>query len=204
VSIHTRQDSFDDWAAFKVGVTNVGGDGNGPFGDDVDITEFDYRNDDTHLYLFFKCKPTIEERYRKTGTSGMFGYFYLDSDSSRQTGATKIDLSGESAMLGTEVQIVVSIGIFSRAEPDKPVQSGCFVSYDLKSWNSSANDFSHEIREEESRAYAPLIAHGKDGIEIAIALKDLNKRKGDQFDFICLEAANCRAEFANRVRINLD
>jgi len=134
--------SFDDWASFKVGVTNVGGDGNGPFGEDVDITEFDYHNDDAYLYLFFKCKPTIDERYRKKGGTGMFGYFYLDSDSNKQTGATKIDLSGNSAMLGTEVQIVVSIGVFATKEPDKPVQSGCFVSYELKRWNPSSNDFS--------------------------------------------------------------
>jgi len=194
--------SFDEWVDYKIGWKETGAEGvRQP--EDVDIKEFFYHNDDTYLYLFFKCRPTIQERYSKGAGSGIFSYLYVDSDSDKSTGASKNDDAGNAAMLGADIRIWVPIGVYSTSKAEEGTQKGCSVSYEMKRWNSATRDFTLDVRQEDSHR-GSLIGHGKDGVEMAFLLSDLKKRKGDQFDFICLEWANNKPEFANRIRIKLD
>jgi hypothetical protein len=149
------------------------------------------------LYLFFKCIPSILERYKKYGFSGIFAYLYIDSDSNKSTGATKIDHSGNSAMLGTDFRIWVPIGVGASVLQS----SGCYISYEMHKWNSSSKDFSIQIRKEFSHRPNSLIAHGDDGIEIALLLSDIKMSQGQKFDFICLEWANNESKYANRIQV---
>jgi hypothetical protein len=56
-----------------------------------------------------------------------------------------------------------------------------YVYYEIKHWDSTKSQFSKEIRTEDSRNGSPLIAHGKDGVEMAILLDDLHLTKGSKF-----------------------
>ena len=196
--------SFEARKGYKEGWKETGGVGFGGAGEDIDIKEFYYRNDKDFIYLFFKCRPTVQERYDKLHRSGIFAYLYIDSDSDRSTGASQTDDSGNSAMLGTDIQIWMPLGVFTSSNSAYGDRKGCSISYAIKLWDPVKKDFAIEIRQEDSKDEGSLIAHGKDGVEVAIPLADLKKTKGDKFDFVCVEWANNRPEFANRISIKLE
>jgi hypothetical protein len=191
---------FQDWQNYKVGWPETGKEG-GSFEHNIDIKEFYYKTDNNYLYLFFKCVPSILERYQKYGFSGIFAYLYIDSDSNKGTGATKIDHSGNSAMLGTEYRIWVPIWVSGTAEHG----GRCGISYEMHKWDSSSKDFSIQIRKENPFLRPnSLIAHGDDGIEIALFLSDIKTSQGQKFDFICLEWANNEPKYANRIQVKIE
>ena len=196
--------SFDDWQEFKTAWTETGKEGFGTFGGDIDIKQFHYCNDDQYLYLFLECNPTVQELFEETGAGGIVAYLYLDSDSDESTGATKPDLSGNSAMLGSDIQIWIPIGVYVQYSATEEVETGCYVSYTLQRWSPQSEGFDTEVREESSRSMNSLIMHGKDGIEIAIPLSDLGKAKGDKCDLICVEWAHNDPENANRISIEIE
>ena len=182
---------FRDWQNYKVGWPETGKEGVSSE-HDIDVKEFYYITDNNYLYLFFKCIPSILERYQKHSFSGNFAYLYIDSDSNKGTGASKIDHSCNSAMLGTDYRIWV------------PLTSPCGVWYDIHKWDSSSKDFSIQIRRELSSRSNSLIAHGDDGVEIALLLSDIQMSQGHKFDFICLEWANNESKYANRIQIKIE
>ncbi|MBW7991093.1 MAG: hypothetical protein FVQ84_13905 [Planctomycetes bacterium] len=190
---------FQDWHNYKVGWPETGKEG--VYSEhDIDIKEFYYMTDNNYLYLFFKCTPSILERYQKYSFSGTFAWLYIDSDSNKDTGATKIIRwggSGNSAMLGTEYRISVPIGVYISSVLQS---SGCHIEYHMHKWDSSSKDFSIQIRKESSYHPNSLIAHGDDGIEIALLLSDIQMSQGQKFDFICLDAAH----YANRIQVKIE
>jgi hypothetical protein len=190
--------SFEEWKDIKSGWKETGEEGV-RYPEDVDIKEFFYTNDDSYLYLFFKCKPTLQSRYEKGGGSGIFAYLYLDSDSNKRTGASVKDESGNSAMLGADIRIWVPIGVTSISSGGR-TKEACSVHYEIKRWNAAVKDFTGVVRKEDS-VHGNLIKHGKDGVEMALLLSDLKKRKGDQFDFICVEWAN---NSASRITMRIE
>jgi hypothetical protein len=194
--------SIDDWTGYTLAWPETGSTGRGNAGDGIDVKEFYYCNDDTYLYLFLRCNPTLQERYEKIGASGMLAWLYIDSDSNPATGASQKDESGNSAMLGTDIRISVPIGIYTKMDPGQVIK-GCNVLYRIENWDGNSKDFSASAFNQDSKESGSLIAHGKDGVEIALPLSVLRKRKGDRFDLICVEAANDRPEFANRTTIKL-
>ena len=188
--------SIEEWKDTKSGWKETGEEGvRSP--DDIDIKEFFYTNDDSYLYLFFKCKPTLQNRYEKGGGSGILAYFYLDSDLNKGTGATKKDESSNSAMIGSDIRIWVPIGVTFTSDAEGTREAST-VSYEVKRWNAADMDFSTDVRKETS-ASGNLIKHGKDGVEMAFLLSDLKKRRGDQFDFVCVEWANNSASRVTRL-----
>jgi hypothetical protein len=156
----------------------------------IHMKEFYYDNDDKFFYLFFKFRPNIQERYDKHHSTGALGYLYIDTDANTNTGCSGFDsspipgmaadkyLSGTATIPGSEIQIYFPIGFYWN-----DVTSGCYVSYTMKRWDAAAKSFVQIVRTEDSRKDASLIAHGKDGVEVAIPLADLGLAKGSEFAF---------------------
>lgn len=192
---------FSASKGYNLGWKETGGESPSYRGD-IDIKEFFFKSTNGVLCLFFKCSPSVQERYDKLGTSGVFAYLYSDSDSDTKTGATEVDESGNNGMLGTDTQIRVSIGVFAASGSSRGNQSGCSVSYEIRQWSLATKSFSIELRREDSTR-GNWIAHGQDGVEIAIRLADLQRREIEQLDFLCLEWAHNKPEFANRLKLPL-
>jgi hypothetical protein len=200
---------FDDWVDFHTGWKETGGIGNGHFGDDIDLKEFYYQNDGKWLYLFFRSNPSLAERYAKNKLSGMVAELYFDTDSSAATGARKIEGSRSpairgGAMPGIDVTCWVPIGVGMRGFPDGRSEKIYGVTYNIRVWEPRQHKFAIQRTRSESWEPRSLIAHGKDGFELAIPLSDLRQRPGDTFDFICVEWADNGSTDANRISIRLD
>lgn len=198
---------FDDWGDSKPAWEETGGVVRQPSGagrfDDIDLKQFYYKSDGKWLYLFFKCEPSVAKRYSVLGASGNLAYLYIDSDGSPRTGATRTDAASRNrAMLGSDYKLWVPIGAGVEVKNMQTTRF-CSVSYSLAQWNGRENKFVARA-DHGSRDENPRIAHGKDGVEMAILLSDIGKKKGDRFDFICVEWANNKAEFANRISIKID
>lgn len=200
---------FDDWTEFHTGWEETGGIGNGPFGDHIDLKQLYYKNDERNLYLFFKSRPSLANRYRKNKLSGMVAELYFDTDSSAATGASKIKGSRSPALRdgtirGVDITCWVPIGVGMRSFGDGRSERFYGVSYSIHAWDARQRKFAIKRTESESWEPHSLIAHGKDGFELAIPLDDLQKRPGETFDFICVEWADNGSKDANRVAITLD
>jgi len=183
---------FEDWSAYQVAWSETGFDWSKakmtPAFDGIDLKEFYYDNDETYLYLFIKCKPTLQERYDETHRTAMLGYLYIDSDMNTNTGAADRDADGAWTVSGAEIQIYLPTG-FSSAEGKK---SDCLLIYDMKRWDVSSKLFDQRIRKAESSDSDPLVAHGKDGVEMALLLSDLGVQKGGKFSLACWESRALR------------
>ena len=202
--MYTIDGLFDDWQKYRTGWEETGKEGRGDWGDDIDIKQLYYSNDDNYLYMFFRCKPSIEQRHAETKASGRFANLYIDSDSDKTTGVAETDSRGNVATQGADIEISIPIGTYVGFEvPAGAVECG-FVTYSVRKWNPSSRSFDIEIREEMSMAPGSLIAHGSDGVEIALPLSDLNKARGEKFSFVCLETAHPEPEHANRIVIEIE
>ena len=73
----------------------------------------------------------------------------------------------------------------------------------MKRWDAATKEFSQDVRQESSRSDFPLIAHGKDGIEIALSLTDLRQSKGSKFTLACWEMASPR-DAINKTTIEIE
>jgi hypothetical protein len=194
--------SFEDWKDYKVGWRESEGNKTDDIGDDIKLIDLFYCNDATCLYLFFRCKPTVQERYEKLQSGQMLGYLYVDSDSDRTTGATEIDASGDSRTLGADIQIPLRAGVFAYTSAEG-TRKGCSVSYEVNRWDPATKAFSIRERDQDS-IHGGLIAHGKDGVEMALLLPDLKKVKSNEFDFIYLEWSINTKGPARRIRMRID
>jgi len=120
------------------------------------------------------------------------GSLYIDSDMDTNTGSGMRDSSGGSPVQGADFLIDLPVGLYASYSAEHGSESGCYVEYDIKLWDPALKDFSRRIRRESSRSEFPLIAHGKEGVEIAFPLADLQKHKGDKFTFACWEDSSPR------------
>jgi len=185
--------SFDDWKEQKTAWMTI--EANQPDSDaksvksdrSFAITECCYANDENYLYVFFKFKPTVQQRYDNLNRGGEVislgnvGWLYFDTDSDKSTGAQLPAV--KSPLVGSDLMIAVQAGgYFYRG--DKERISGCQVSYDISTWDSSAKEFGPGRNSRSSRSEIPLINHGKDGVEMAILLSDIRKAIGEKFILI--------------------
>jgi hypothetical protein len=197
--------NVEGWKGYQTGWEETGLDWSKvqmtPAFDDFDLKQLYYDNDETYLYLFLKFKPTVQERYDKKRTSGAFGYLYIDSDLNTNTGSTNIDADGSSTIPGADIQIWLPVGVYSRYSAEG-TRSGCSVSYDIRRWDPVSKLFQQEIRKAESTEANSLVAHGKDGVEIAILLSDLQLRKGSKFSLYGWEMAAPR-DYINQTTIEI-
>lgn len=184
----------DDWPSETQVVADLGGQGHGTFGNDIDIKEVCVDTDGTYLYVFLTCDPTIAERARSVSTSGILAYLYVDADRNPRTGASQPDSSGNKGMLGAEYQVWVPISAsvtvtLGGAAPTRNVTAD----YCLKRWEEQTERFGLTVRNESGLDQGSLVADGSDGVELAIPLGDLGCAPGDEFDFLAIEWA-CNRE----------
>jgi hypothetical protein len=173
--------SFDDWKTYETAKTDTGIDWSNVVitgYEGIHLKEFYYDNDNNYFYLFFKFKPTVQERWDKNHSSGDLGYLYIDTDANTNTGCSNVDADGTSTIPGAEIQIYFPIGFYMNE-----AGSGCYVACETKRWDAAIKSFAQTVRTEDSRENAPLIEHGKDGVEVAIPLADLGLVKGNEFAF---------------------
>ena len=204
--------NFDDWKSYQTAQIANGFPWDKlvitPPYDGIMLKEFYYDSDDNYLYLFFKFKPTLQERYDKTHSSGALGYLYIDSDMDTNTGCTDFDtggtspipgiVSGTSTIPGAEFQIYFPIGIYMNS-----AASGCYVAYEIKRWDSTAKSFAQTVRIADSREGGTLIAHGKDGVEVALLLTDFKLAKGSQISLAFWGNLFVPEEYVKRTTIQL-
>jgi len=197
--------NFSDWANFETGWKETGVDWSKvreePSFEGIDLKEFYYDNDDAYLYLFFKCVPTVQQRYEKQHAAGDLGYLYIDSDMNTNTGSTDRG-HGFAGFVGSDFEIYLPLGVYHRFSPTNGEQSGCYVCYELKRWDPSSKSFGQEVRKEESVTASPLIAHGNDGVELALPLSDLGLKKGNKLSFVCWEGGAPQSRI-NKITIHL-
>jgi hypothetical protein len=178
---------FDDWKTFRTGQTSK----DYPWGDAVItppyegfiIKEFYYDNDDKYLYLFFKCKPTIDEIFNKRHSLDNLEDIYIKSDIGKNTGCAERDSLGNSTLPGADIQIQLPAGWAYDSASAQSKFGELYIQYHLARWNSVTKNFDRDVRIEDSRGSFSLIAHGKDGVEMAIPLKALQLVKGSKFAF---------------------
>ena len=202
--------NFEDWKTYETIKTDTGIDWSKAVVtgyDGIHFTEFYEDSDSNYLYLFFKFKPSIQEKYEKKHSSGALGYLYIDTDANTNTGCTYFDTAGipqsdtfragTSTISGSEIQIYFPIGFYINTETD-----GCYISFEIKRWNTITNTFSQTVRIADSRDSNALIAHGKDGVEAALLLSDLQPIKGNKITLAFWGDLVTR-EFVKRTTIQL-
>jgi len=176
--------SFEDWKTYKTLRTDIGIDWPKvvvtPKYDGVQFHQFYEDNDSNYLYLFFKFKPSIQERYNNTPVGGDLdldlGCLYIDTDANTNTGCTEFDAkAGMGTIPGSEIQISFPTGIYADT-----ATNGYYISYEIKRWNSATKSFDQAMRAADSRDSASLIASGEDGVEVALLLSDLQVAEGNQ------------------------
>lgn len=167
---------FDDWKTHETINTDTGIDWSKVvmtgYYNGIHFRDFYEDSDSNYLYLFFKFKPSIQERYDRTHSGGALGYLYIDTDANTNTGCTDLDAEG-GTVSGSEIQIYFPIGIYMNLETN-----GCDVSYEIERWNSASKNFDETVRTADSRDSEGLIAHGEDGVEAALPLADLQVTGG--------------------------
>lgn len=176
---------FGDWKTYETGWQETGIDWNKvkmtPAFNGIDLKEFYYDNDESYLYLFLICKPSVQERFDRSQSSGALGYFYIDLDMSTNTG------SSEKMPFGTDIEIWLPTGFTMVVSDPKSSPTNCFIACEVKGWDAASKDFEKMIRKGDSNDPEPFVAHGKDGVEMALLLSDLGLRKGSKFSLQCLE-----------------
>jgi hypothetical protein len=176
--------SFDGWTNYAEAETATNFDWDqlqihlpDPDISEIKVSHFYYDNDDKFLYIFFKLDRTLDQIYGKINAGFSFGCLYFDLDMNTNTGCTQHDQSGISTLPGSEVRIEILGGWFI-----KNGHHGRYISYEEAGWNPNTQRFDNDVRHEESLSPSPLIAFGKDGIELAIPLDTLNKTNDGRFN----------------------
>jgi hypothetical protein len=152
-----------------------------PRDDKFEIKGIYCANDDAYLYLFLKLKPGVIEWFKKERNHAYLGMLYIASSCDVNTGAGRNDASRTS-----ETRINVSVNRLT-CDIDGKVWSVCDLECSIDRWNSSAKDWAPVVNRESDRCgeRSPFLAHGPDGVEIAIPFSDIQKTKGDSFCLIC-------------------
>jgi hypothetical protein len=185
--------NFEGWKSYETIQIDTGIDWSKvvvtPKYDGIQFHQYYEDNDSNYLYLFFKFKPSIQERYDKTPEGGDLdlglGTLYIDTDANTNTGCTDLDTggvpqsdhfrSGTGTIPGSEIQISLLFGIY--ADPETNL---CYLSYEMKRWDPAAKSFDQTVRTADSREERALIAHGADGVEVALLLSDLRVTQGSK------------------------
>lgn len=180
----TMDTSTIDWSTFTTTFTNI---------DEILLKKIYYDYDNNYLYLFFKFAPSIQEVYDKQHKLLSYGGpLYIDTDANTNTGCTDWDTqnippppdvppnewhAGNSTIPGAEIQVSFGSGWWADSSG-----SGCTVYYEIERWDAATKTFAnHTVRKEESSDASPLIAHGKDGVEAALLLSDLQLSPTNKF-----------------------
>jgi hypothetical protein len=168
--LFTLDGSIKDWSGIEPIWNEGGAEGRGAFEHYIDIKQVYFNNDDRYLYVFMRFTPTIAERYKIHPYSGDIGDLYFDIDNDPSTGSGKVfesdKFKGEKYR-GYEVKVWIPIGVFSSSGRSTP-----YASYEIRLLENEGFSV-HGIYAQKSFDEDDLIAHGPDGIELALPLDKL-------------------------------
>jgi hypothetical protein len=180
--------SAADWKIYKTAwkVIDSGSSNDDLVNQMFHIVELDYCNDSNFLYLFFRFKPTMQERSdqlkksQKFGTLGNIAFLYLGS---QHTNGSQL----QRRQFGDgDLQISVLAGMRVHVS-SKTNSSSAEVSYSIDEWDKLDRRFGHNLMRSTSGEKKPLINHGEDGVEMAIPLSEIKKTNGMNMEMICEE-----------------
>jgi len=159
--------SFEDWEGIEPLWEEGGAEGQGAWETNIDIKQVYFKNDGQYLYVFMKCSPTIEERSKIEKSGGIVGDLYLDTDNDPSTGGTYILMWDAEKYKGYEVRVCIPIGIETWSG-----ETTMYVGYELYMAEGGSFPGLGSYRQDTTRK-GSLIAHGPDGIEMALPFDKL-------------------------------
>lgn len=159
--------SFEDWDGVEPLWDEGGVEGQGSNETNIDIKQVYFKNDDQYLYVFMKCSPTLEERFKIDKSGGVVGDLYFDTDNDPATGGTYILLWDSEKYKGYEVRVWIPLGYETWSG-----ETTMYVGYEL--YMAEGESFSGlGTFSQNTTRQGSLIAHGPDGIEMALPLNRL-------------------------------
>jgi hypothetical protein len=158
---------FEDWSEIEPLWDEGGAEGRGALETNIDIKQVYFKNDDQYLYVFMKISPTLVERFQTEESSGIVGDLYFDTDNDPSTGGTYILMWDSEKYKGYEVRVWIPLGHQTwSGETTK------YVGYELYMADGKSFSGLGAYRQDTTRE-GSLIAHGPDGIEMALPLDKL-------------------------------
>lgn len=149
--------------------------GRGDF-DGLDIKQAYFCSDAEYLYAFFCATPTVQERFNERPQSGGFCDLYFDTDNDSATGCSDVIGFKYGKISGYEIKLSVQLGQGLDLGSRQPFP---FVVYTVQTFNGSGQSPPDGAQfTQDSHQEGALIAHGQDGIELAVPLKELGLRGG--------------------------
>ena len=178
----------DDWQDVGPLWDEAGLPGRGDF-NEIDIRQVRMANDEEYLYIFFHASPSVQQRFAKQQSSGGFCDLYFDSDGDPATGCEGVEGFGYGDIAGYEVRLWITLGTsmswpsgksepFIVYEAQLPGEDGDFASGPEAFHQSNFGD-------EQG-----LIAHGPDGVELAVPLSRLGLAAGMTVRMLLAENAH--------------
>lgn len=182
----TLDGKADGWEGVPPVWEEAGAAGQGPFESGIDIKQVYLVNDAHHLYVFFRTTPSLRARYEKSPESGELCDLYFDTDNDAGTGCKDVDGFDFGKINGYELKAWIPVGIYTGTDGAEP-----FVTYDLLGADENGNfALSASVESQSSREPDALIAHGDDGVEMAIPLERLGVDVGATIRVLLKEAAD--------------
>jgi hypothetical protein len=93
----------------------------------VDVKQVYVTNDILNLYMFVRCTPTIDERFKQQALEGKIADILWDIDNDPTTGSTETELDIFGYGNGYETKMTLNIGIYPVSEK----KQAAYVSYDV-------------------------------------------------------------------------
>lgn len=163
----------------------------------VDVKEVYVSNDSDYLYIMMRTVPSVSERFKKDPATGGVCDLFLDIDSNPKTGCANAWVMGYGELDGYEFKIWITLGVWYEKGRRWP-----FVIY--KVYRSNKDKFSEDIAKASSigdEGDKRLIAHGKDGIELAIPLRHLEVQSGQVVRILLSEDAHIHEKGGHSIRV---
>jgi len=159
--------NLQDWETRLPLWKEGGAEGRGTFETNIDVKKVYITNDSHFLFVFLQCSPSVVERFKLSPSGGVIGDLYLDTDNNPQTGSGPVATFNGEKFSGYELRAWIPIGVLTSQGQSEP-----YVACEIRPF--TGDDFSaFGIYRTESGAEASNIAHGPDGVEIALPLDSL-------------------------------
>ncbi|MDA1050410.1 MAG: hypothetical protein O3C40_08000 [Planctomycetota bacterium] len=182
----TLDGEANEWLGTPPVWEEAGAAGPGPFESDIDIKQVYMVNDKEHLYVCLRTNPSLQARYARAPGGGELCDLYFDTDNDAQTGCKDVDGFDFGQINGYEMKAWIPVGVYSGTDGDGP-----FVTYALLRADKNGDfTLSAPVESQSSQDPGALIAHGEDGVEMAIPLEVLGVDAGATVRLLLKEAAD--------------
>lgn len=181
----TLDGKADDWVGTSPLWQEVGLPGRPGGSHDLDIGRVWLDSDAESLLLFIETRPSVAERFAEHGFSGWLGDLLLDLDLDPSTGAPAEGGDESEAFQGYELRARINLVQMSRSGESTPE-----VSYDVVRAEDGTFPASGAVASARSFSSGDPIAHGPEGIELAVPLAPLGITAPHQVRLLLTEEAH--------------